>query len=324
MKIVRLLSAIFASVAVLIAAGAAFSLWFYRDYPAEQLEQKYAGPPSVFVEAGGARFHVRQEGSGPDIVLLHASFGNLFMWDGWVEALSDKYRVTRLDLISHGLTGPGPKDAYTTDDLTEMFHELVEALSLEQFHLVGTSSGGIVAFTYAADHSDRIQSLTLINSAGLIHKSVNPNASEVLPLRSRILSRITPKSVVADFVAGLIDDPVKATPEVLDTYYDLLMREGNRRAILRGFQNYKPRDPNPWLNRIIDPTLIIWSDGSVLPTYEAQEFAANLGTETIKVEIIEGGGHALPISHAEETAAMAERFWESLKNQTLVDGETPQ
>ncbi len=312
MKLVRHLISFLAVVMVAAIAVVAFLVWHYRDYSASKLEAKYALPPSSFVEAGGARFHVRQEGSGPDILLLHASFGNLYMWDGWVETLQDKYRVTRLDLIAHGLTGSGPQEQYTNDELAEMLHELTTKLNLENFHLVGTSIGGILAFTYAADHPERVNSLTLINSAGLLHRTVNPNASQVLPIRSRILSKITPKFVVDKFVTHLIGDPSKVTPKILETYYDMTMREGNRAAVLSGFKNYKPRNPNPWLNKITCPTLIIWSDGSVLPVEEAKEFSNNLGSENIVIEIIEGGGHALPISHPAETSQIAERFWESI------------
>lgn len=314
MKILRLVVLGLGGLLGLSLLGSLITLWVYRDLPAEALEEQYAKPPSRFVEAGGVRYHVRQEGTGPDVVLLHASFGNLFMWDDLVDSLKGKYRFTRLDSLAHGLTGPGPSKSYTTDDLSILLHALMEELDLTDFHLVGTSSGGIVAFTYAADYADNIKSLILINSAGLIHKTVNPNASQTIPVRSFLLSHVTPKPWVDRFIKGLIRVEDRATPDVLQTYYDMLMRDGNRQAILRGFKYYTPRNPNPWLNRIEDPTLIIWSDGSVLPETEALEFAANLTQTSVAVEIIKGGGHALPISSPEEIATLSDTFWQTVEN----------
>jgi pimeloyl-ACP methyl ester carboxylesterase len=293
-------------------------LWIYRDIPADELERKYATAPSKFVPVGGVRYHVRQEGHGPDVVLLHASFGNLFMWDEWVTNIADNYRVTRLDLVAHGLTGSGANEPYSTDDLAESLHGLLTQLNIRKFHLVGTSLGGILAFTYAADYSPEVSSLTLINSAGLLHKSVNPNMVEKsIPWKIRLLSYITPRYLIDDVVSGLIRVKEKITPKILTTYYEMLMRDGNRQATLRGMANYKPRDPAPWLEKVTAPSLIIWSDGSVLPKEESTEFVTLLKNSVTQSHFISGGGHALPISHPIETSEMAKQLWEQVDNTAL-------
>lgn len=288
------------------------ALWVYRDIPAEKLEAKYAQPPSRFVEIDGVRYHVRQEGQGPDVVLIHASFASLFMWDEWVKHLEPNFRVTRLDLAGAGLTGSADSIKYTsegTDEAVASIRKLLKKVGVEEFHMVGTSFGGILAFRYAGDYADEIRSLTLINSAGLIHKTVNPNVSQTRPVQAGILARITPRFFVDDFIRRLIRVEEKATPEVLQTYYDMLMREGNRQGILRGFYEYGSYDPKPWLSKVTAPTLIIWSDGSVLPMDEAEEFRAMLSRVPSKIMTIPGGGHALPISHAKETVTAASEFF---------------
>jgi len=316
-----LLKLFFGIVAVFVVA-VLVALWIYRDIPAAVLEAKYATPPSKFVEVGGVRYHVRQEGQGPDVVLMHASFGNLFMWDGWVKDLSDRYRITRMDLIASGLTGPWPSKDYTTEELVASLHGLMQKLGLKDFHLVGTSSGGIFAFRYAGDYPDDIRSLMLINSAGLVHRKTNPNVSQTIPVKSNILARITPKSVVDKFVKRLIRVEDKATPEVLQTYYDMIMREGNREGILRGFYNYKSTDPTPWLSRIKVPTFVIWSDGSVLPVEESEEFIHHLSQVPTEIMVVKGGGHALPISHPDVTAQAAAKFWSDVDSGKYSSNES--
>ena len=73
----------------------------------EENVAKYADADSKFVVLegnDGIRVHYKDQGSGPAIVLVHSSMGDLKDWDGWVEILSEGYRVVRFDLPAFGLT----------------------------------------------------------------------------------------------------------------------------------------------------------------------------------------------------------------------------
>ena len=65
--------------ALLGAVGLGVALWAYRDIPAAELEARYAGPASRFINIDGVRMHYRDEGTGPVVVLFHANFSNLTM-----------------------------------------------------------------------------------------------------------------------------------------------------------------------------------------------------------------------------------------------------
>ena len=41
--------------------------------------------------------HVRDEGKGPVVVLLHGTSASLHTWEGWARALRDTHRVVRVD-----------------------------------------------------------------------------------------------------------------------------------------------------------------------------------------------------------------------------------
>ena len=56
--------------------------------------------------------HVRDEGQGPPLVLLHGTGSTLQTWDGWVEALKGQRRIVRVDMPGFGLTGPNPAGDY--------------------------------------------------------------------------------------------------------------------------------------------------------------------------------------------------------------------
>src|SRR5690606_34883521 len=129
------------------------------------------------------------------------------MWDPWVEQLKSNFRVTRLDLPAAGLTGSSDQFDYTsegTDRAVAAIRNALQQVGVKELHMVGTSFGGVLAFRYAGTYADEVRSLTLLNSAGLVHKEVNPNVSQTAPIKSNILAHITPRFVVDNFISKLI------------------------------------------------------------------------------------------------------------------------
>lgn len=94
------------------------------------------------------------------IILLHAAMGSSRRFHHWVPALAGRYRVVRLDLRGHGASQASPKETVTIDRLALDFVELMDHLKLDKAHVVGSSTGGIVAMRAALNHSDRFSSLT--------------------------------------------------------------------------------------------------------------------------------------------------------------------
>ena len=78
-----------------------------------QLETRYADAASQFVTLDGVRVHYKDEGRGPTLVMVHASFLNLHAWDALAERLSRSHRVVRLDMLMAGLTGNEPTSNYS-------------------------------------------------------------------------------------------------------------------------------------------------------------------------------------------------------------------
>ena len=162
MKALRILGYVFGTFFGALLIGTLIALWVYRDIPAEDLEAQYANSASRFMNIEGVRIHYRDEGEGPALLLLHANFGNLIGWDPWVEALSDSYRVVRMDFTSHGLTGPDPSGDYTQERTLYLVERFIDAVGLDRFSIGGTSMGGTMAIHYTEKHPERIESLILL------------------------------------------------------------------------------------------------------------------------------------------------------------------
>ncbi|HYC63173.1 MAG TPA: alpha/beta fold hydrolase, partial [Reyranellaceae bacterium] len=152
-----------------VAALVGVVFWAYGpSLPPEVLIARYANSRSSFVDVGGVRAHVRDEGKrdATPVVLIHGSMGSLHMWEGWVGQLGDKMRLISLDLPGHGLTGAWPRGEYTIEAYADFIEVLVDTLKLDRFVLVGHSMGGAVAWSFAATRPDRVSHLVLVDSSG--------------------------------------------------------------------------------------------------------------------------------------------------------------
>ena len=110
-RLMKTLAVLVALACLLLLAG----VLAYRDTPAAQVDARWGTAPSRFLQVDGVRVHYRDEGEGPVIVLLHANYASLLMWEPWAAALKDRFRVIRLDMTAHGLTGVDPSGDYSLE-----------------------------------------------------------------------------------------------------------------------------------------------------------------------------------------------------------------
>jgi pimeloyl-ACP methyl ester carboxylesterase len=255
---------------VLAVAGIAVAVWAYRDIPAEVLEARYAGPASRFITIDGVRMHYRDEGTGPVVVLLHANFSNLIDWDPWVEALKDRYRVVRLDMTSHGLTGPDPTGDYGLPRTLELTERFLDELGIEKATLGGTSLGGTVAIHYSVRHPERVERLVLLSPGSLEGRE---RARQGLPKAAYVLTWILPRALPEFMLRSGFGDPSKLPDSLVDRWYDMWMREGQRKAQLDRLSQYESGDIEGLVRSIRAPVLLLWGEANTTALFEqAGEF----------------------------------------------------
>jgi len=301
MKIIKISLATIAAAAM---CGVAIVLWIYRDISPEVLEARYADASSQFMTIDGVRIHYRDEGSGSPIVLIHGHWGSLLQWDSWLPALRRDHRVVRFDLTSHGLTGVDPTGDYTNERAVELFEQLVDRLKLTRFHIAGTSIGGMVVYKYAAAHPERVLSLALINSGGLKQPDRAPDDRLQMPWWIDILAYYTPKSLVENILRGVAGDPQRIPSDVVDQWYELNMREGQREAeIARNVQFTIGRTIEE-LNSITVPTLLMWGEANRnLPITQVDEFKRRLSKAPVSIVTYEGVGHNVTYENPQQSVA---------------------
>ena len=303
-----------AGVVGVCAIGVGAVLWTYRDIPAEVLEAKYGQPPSQFMMIDGVRLHYRDEGRGPAVVLIHGHWGSLFQWDAWVPILKQGHRVLRFDLTSHGLTGVDPTGDYTNERAVQLLDEFVDRLELPEFHLAGTSIGGMVAYKYAAAHPERILSLALINSGGLKQPDRGPDDRYQMPWWIDVLAYYTPKSLVENILRGVAGDPDRISAEIVDLWYEFNMREGQREAEIARNRQFTVGYTKAELNAITAPTLLMWGEANAnLPLSQVGLFKEQLRNAPVQVVTYPGVGHNVTYEHPAQSVADYLRFLQEIR-----------
>ncbi len=296
----------------------------------EDLRKKYADDGSRFVTIDGAEIHYRDEGQGPVVVLLHASYFNLLAWDQLTEALVDDYRIIRLDFPNVGLSGPETKEPpggkfNLIERNVEVFSGLVEELGLDRFALVATSSGGSVGFRYASRFPEHVTRLVLINSAGM------PRTARTDPNRARPeLAQwddmlVKPREYWKFTVNGNFPSDAHAPAWFIDLAYDV-----NRRSETTPVSKYffETGDTQAILAGIKAPTLILWGKANpVVMHLEGDVFQHWITSAPTYLKKYEGLGHYPYVEAPElvipDIAAFLAGSWDDRLRQTQRVEVTP-
>ncbi len=300
------------AVVVLALAGAVAAFWA-PDLPVDSLKGRWATPPSTFLSVQGMQVHVRDEGPRDDptpLVLLHGTSASLHTWDGWVQAISVQRRVIRFDLPGFGLTGPAPDNDYSLERYARFVAAMLDALQLKQVVLGGNSLGGEIAWATAVMFPQRVERLILVDAAGYAFRSESaPMAFRIarLPGLNRLMENILPRSLVEASVKNVYGNPAAVTPELVDRYYQLARREGNRRALAQRFQQ---NQPGPLVARIATlhlPVLILWGERDrLIPLENGRHFNQDIAGS--RLQVFETLGHVPQEEDPQRTAQAVADF----------------
>lgn len=297
---------------LMVALGAMILgvLWVYRDVPAAEVEARWAGPAARFIEVDGVRLHYRDEGEGPVIVLLHANYASLFMWQAWVDVLRDHYRVIRLDLPAHGLTGPEPNGDYRLERIQYLFETFVRALELPPFSIAGASIGGTVAMRYAVDHPDQVTRLILISPGSLEARVRGRTTPAEVPRVADVLTYVMPRAFTEYLLANDYGEPSRLDPAIVDEWHAMWMREGNRRAMLSLLRQYVSGGVEDKIRAVDVPVLLIWGEANrrvpLTLAYETRDLMQS--APAVELQVLPGVGHMLVQEAPQASAAIIKRY----------------
>ncbi len=280
--------------ALLIATAILVPLSRAPDRDVQTLVARWAPPPSEFIDVKGQIVHLRDEGPRDDpmpLVLIHGTGASLHTWGSWVEALKTRRRVITFDLPGFGLTGPfggsyTPGD-YRGDTYARFTLDLLDQLGIRRATLGGNSLGGEVAWRTAVLAPSRVDKLILVDAAGPEFKPESVPIGFVfarIPVFNRLLEHLTPRVIVAASVADVYGDPKKVTADLVDRYFELTLRTGNRRALAERLTQTVPGEDAQRIATISQPTLILWGGrDKLIPPAIGRQFKAQIAVSQLVV-----------------------------------------
>lgn len=291
------------------------------DRAVETLVARWAPPPSEFIELNGQLVHYRDQGPRTDtapIVLLHGTSASLHTWEGWAQALRGERRVISLDLPAFGLTGPFAGayagQTYTGEHYARFVLDLLDRLGVQRFVAAGNSLGGEVAWRLAVAAPQRVAALILVDAAGYTFAPESiPLGWQIarLPVIGRVTEHLLPRPLIVQGLHAVYGDISHINEALVDRYFELTLREGNRAALVQRAQQWSPTEGVARVSGVQAPTLILWGGRDrILPPSLGQRFAADIAGS--RLQVFETLGHVPQEEAPVVTVAAVQAFLAAL------------
>ncbi|MGC1352572.1 MAG: alpha/beta fold hydrolase [Xanthobacteraceae bacterium] len=301
-----------ALVGIILAGLVLFTAWTARRV------EKALPPRGRFIDVDGAHIHYLDKGTGPTLLLVHGLAGQMHNFThSLLGKLMRDFRVVILDRPGSGYSTRPTEELATISAQARVISRFCELLGLERPLIVGHSLGGAIALALALNHPEQVAGLALL--APVTHEPEHvPPPFDGMEIASPLLRRLIawtlatplslvnreralttlfgPQPVVDDFAIrggallnlrpksfiGASGDVMAARGELAEMparYKDLTMPVG----ILYGTDD-----------RILDPAL------------HGKGLAAKVSGADL--EFIEGGGHMILITSADQAASFIVRM----------------
>lgn len=241
-------------------------------------------------------------GQGVPLVLVHGLGSSGRDWNFQVEAFADQYQVITYDSRGHGRSHK-PAPPYSVPMFANDLESLLNALGLEKVHLVGVSMGGWTSFEFAVHHSDRLHSLTIINSGPELVVRTWAERRELW--KRLILFRLFSMEKIGKSLAPrLFPKPEHA--EFKQTFIER-WAENDKRAYMASLQGAVGWTVLDELENITCPVLVIAADEDFYSSVESKQAYVDLIPDA-KLEVMFDCRHAAPVEKSQELNELLKNF----------------
>jgi pimeloyl-ACP methyl ester carboxylesterase len=262
--------------------------------------------PTIQTRAG--RVAYSELGSGPTVLLLHATLHDRHDFDPIVERLAGRYRTIAVDWPGHGDSDPiDPTIEPSAPLLADVLEDVVGGLGLTRAVLIGNSVGGFAAARLAINRPEFVAGLVLVNAGGFI--PLNP--------LSRTFCRVigTPaviRRAAPLFVRGYMKAKTDSDREIskraiaaTKTAEGIRIETGLWRSFATPEHDLRSRAAE-----LTAPTLIVWGKKDIAIPLRAGR-ATHDAIRGSRLEILDTG-HVVFSSDPDGFLAVAEPFLESV------------
>jgi len=284
---------------VIVAAVALPPLWF-RLFREPEPELPPPGRRSVL--ASGVTVNVVEQGAGSPVVLVHGLPGTAYDWRLTSAALAARgARALAYDRVGYGWSDPRPGGAFTVEANARELLELLAAEDLRDATVVGWSYGGGTAIVAALRDASRIGRLVLVGSAGPGIEKGGPPPGASLLFSDPVLAWLHSVPPLARGLRASVSAAAFSGGPEPDWWLPTVDANFARPGVPQTWRNEMAAltsAPAPDPTGLALPILVIHGDHDRLVPVEIGRELARRAAHA-QLEVVLGGSHALPVTHAE-------------------------
>jgi pimeloyl-ACP methyl ester carboxylesterase len=248
------------------------------------------------IQVNGIEIDYLIEGDGPETIVMVNGLADAKESWGYQtpDFVAAGYRVLTFDNRGVGLSSmpPGP---YDTKLFAADTKALVDALGIADFHLLGTSMGGMIAQEYAIAYGSDLKSLTLSST----YAAPGPFCSRMFSMWADMAPVLGVPFVMRDVTLWAFTLPFFETREAELQEFEAAMAAMDQpvEAYLAQLSSIRTHDTSDRLDRITTPTLVIAGEEDILiPVALSRRLHEGIaGSEWLTTP----GGHASIWEHPE-------------------------
>ena len=275
-------------------------------------ERNKAGLCLKTIEVNGKTISLMESERGkkkPTIVLVHGFAANKENWIRFAAYLTDAYYVVAMDLPGHGESVKDFNLRYGYRDQVGYVNEILTQLNIKKFHMAGNSMGGAISALYAVAYPEQVQSLFLIDPAGIHRYDCELNRCLARGENPLIVTCDKDFYRLMDF--ALEDKPFIPWPIASVMAEKAIANEAINKKIFADFHGECTYSFEDEIKKIIVPAFILWgAEDRVIDVKNASIFDQLIPHS--QVVILEGVGHASMIEAPEKSAKIYMDFIDSL------------
>jgi len=229
-----------------------------------------------YVDVNGLKTYYEVQGDGEPLLLMHGGFCTVETFSQQTPAFAERYRVFVPERRGHGrtadLAGPITYEAMADDTIGFM-----QALGIENAHLVGYSDGGNTALVLALARPDLVRKLVCIGA--------NFHWNGMAPVAVAVIAHATPDS----FYPWLVNKYKEVSPdgpEHFPVVFEKLIRMWREEPAITPAE----------LARIQAPTLVLVGDRDWVALEHTLEMFRSI--PKAQLSVVPGATHGVPFEKA--------------------------
>ena len=242
--------------------------------------------------------------------MIHGFAANKENWIRFAAYLTDAYHVVAMDLPGHGDSVKDFNLKYGFTDQVGYVNEILTHLHIDKFHMTGNSMGGAISSLYAVAYPEKVQSLFLIDPAGIQIYECELTRRLAKGENPLIVASTEDFYELMDF--ALEEKPFIPWPITSVMAEKMIDNEAINHKIFKDFNRKQAYSFDDEIKKITAPTMILWGAADRIIHVDNSAVFNQLIPNSQTV-VLQGTGHAPMIEVPEKSSRLYKNFISSLQ-----------